>query len=171
MKNGYCTKYFPKTFCAESTIPEDGYPLYRRRSPDDGGRSFINKSNQIVTNQWVVPYNPYLTKKYGAHLNVEICNEIQAVKYLFKYVHKGPDRITINISRNNSNPNSNQQSATPQTNENYQLPRNEVDNYINSRYVGPCEAFWRIFGFQMHEHEQSVTRLGFHLPNQQNILY
>jgi len=102
---------------------------------------------------------------------VEVCNEIQAVKYLFKYVHKGPDRITINISRNNSNPNSSQHSATPQTNENYQLPRNEVDNYINSRYVGPCEAFWRIFGFQMHEHEPSVTRLGFHLPNQQTILY
>jgi len=44
MNNGHCTKYFPKAYCSESTIPEDGYPLYRRRSPDDGGRTFINKN-------------------------------------------------------------------------------------------------------------------------------
>ena len=104
MKNGRCTKYFPKEFCLESSIPEDGYPKYRRRSPEDGGRTFTNQHNRIISNEWVVPFNPYLTQKYEAHLNVEICNQIQAVKYLFKYVYKGPDRITINISNSNTTP-------------------------------------------------------------------
>ena len=35
---------------------------------------------------YVVPYNPYLTKKYNAHNNVEICSGNKYCKYLYKYV-------------------------------------------------------------------------------------
>jgi hypothetical protein len=37
--------------------------------------------------------------KYDAHINVEVCNNIRAVKYLFKYIYKGHDRATVEISR------------------------------------------------------------------------
>jgi hypothetical protein len=31
------------------------------------------------------------------HINVEICNTVQAIKYLFKYVYKGHDRASVSI--------------------------------------------------------------------------
>jgi hypothetical protein len=61
------------------------YPLYRRRRDN----RYVVKNNIKLTNQWVVPHNLYLSTKYDAHINLEICNTIGAVKYLFKYVYKG----------------------------------------------------------------------------------
>jgi hypothetical protein len=52
-----------------------------------------------LDNRWVVRHNVYLLTKYDAHINVEVCNNIRAVKYLFKYVYKGHDRATVEISR------------------------------------------------------------------------
>jgi hypothetical protein len=46
---------------------------------------------------WIVPYNPYLSTKYDCHLNVEVCSTIRAVKYLYKYVYKGHDRVLHEI--------------------------------------------------------------------------
>ena len=37
MKNGKCTKKFPKQFMKVTESDGDGYPEYRRRSPEDGG--------------------------------------------------------------------------------------------------------------------------------------
>lgn len=36
----------------------------------------------------VIPYNHYLAGKYKAHINVEICGSVKAVKYIHKYIHK-----------------------------------------------------------------------------------
>ncbi|XP_074266504.1 uncharacterized protein LOC141589779 [Silene latifolia] len=48
-----------------------------------------------LNNRWVVPYNPYLLAKYDCHLNVEICSTFKAVKYMYKYVYKGHDRVSF----------------------------------------------------------------------------
>ena len=48
-------------------------------------------------NRWVVPHNPKLLNKFKCHLNVEICTSIKAVKYLYKYTYKGPDRAMMEI--------------------------------------------------------------------------
>lgn len=40
-----------------------------------------------------------------------------------------------------------------------------------SRYISPCEAAWRIFGFELHHSSTSVQRLSFHLPGEQNVIY
>ena len=36
-----------------------------------------------MQNCWVVPYSPYLLARYDAHINVEICANVKACKYIF----------------------------------------------------------------------------------------
>ncbi|KAL4420395.1 hypothetical protein ABPG75_010051 [Micractinium tetrahymenae] len=44
-----------------------------------------------LDNRWVVPYNPLLLQLLQCHINVEVVSSISVVKYLYKYVYKGPD--------------------------------------------------------------------------------
>jgi hypothetical protein len=68
--------------------------LYRRR---DNGNT-VTVRGQTLDNRWVVPYNPTLLLEFEAHINVEICSSVRAVKYLYKYVYKGHDRATVEIA-------------------------------------------------------------------------
>ncbi|GKG43543.1 hypothetical protein Tco_0482636, partial [Tanacetum coccineum] len=45
----------------------------------------------------------------------------------------------------------------------------EIKNYLNCRYLAPCEAVWRIFLFDIHHSYPSVIKLNFHLQNQQPV--
>ena len=92
MVDGQCTKGFPKQFLQCTEQGNDSYPKYRRRKPDDGCctgtinmRQYGQQIEQEVTNQWVVPYNPFLLRQFNCHINVEICSSIKSIKY----VHKG----------------------------------------------------------------------------------
>ncbi|CAE1313603.1 unnamed protein product [Acanthosepion pharaonis] len=58
----------------------DGYPLYRRRSPAEGGFTAAVKANQ-VDNRWVVPYCPLLSKAFNAHINVEYCHSVRFINF------------------------------------------------------------------------------------------
>ena len=43
----------------------DGYPLYRRRSPKNGGhivKKMIKGKEVVIDNRWLVPYSPLLCK-------------------------------------------------------------------------------------------------------------
>ncbi|XP_061364994.1 uncharacterized protein LOC133308389 [Gastrolobium bilobum] len=93
MKEGKCIKKFPKGFCSRTIIDDDGFPHYKRR---DNGR--VAKKNGVeLDNRFVVPYNAKLFLKYQAHINVEYTCQTSAIKYLFKYIHKGNDRVTAAI--------------------------------------------------------------------------
>ena len=94
--NKECTKKFPKHFILNTCANEDGFPSYRRRN--DGKR--VTVKGVELDNRFVVPYNPDLSKKYNAHINLEICNSVKAVKYIYKYVYKGHDRACIEINKN-----------------------------------------------------------------------
>lgn len=54
MVQGKCSKRYPRQLVAETITGNDGYPLYRRRSIDDYGKSTIVNSNLI----WI-HYIPY----------------------------------------------------------------------------------------------------------------
>ncbi|CAN0900839.1 ATP-dependent DNA helicase PIF1 [Linum grandiflorum] len=98
MKDGKCSKFFPKPFASETTFGKNGYVTYRRRATNISAI----KSGANLDNSYVVPYNRDLVVKYQAHINVEICHKGQLIKYLFKYITKGPDRrqsITSIINR------------------------------------------------------------------------
>lgn len=140
MKDGKCSKKYPKMFSEETIWSDDGYPIYRR---SNNGRTFVSPNGVEVDNRWVVPYNPYLSKRYNAHINVEICSSILAFKYLYKYVYKGSDRATVVLENANNNAEG----------------VNEIKEYVDARCVTPPEAMWRIFQNKMHGRSHSITRL------------
>jgi hypothetical protein len=113
-----------------------------------------------LDNCWVVSHNVYLSTKYDVHINIEVYNNICAVKYLFKYVYKGHDRATVEISCHNDN-----------AIEGNVVEANEIKKYFDCRYVFASEVAWRIFKFDMHERFLVVEHLQYHLPNQQMLLF
>ncbi|KAG2192401.1 hypothetical protein INT47_012468 [Mucor saturninus] len=160
MENGECKKRFPKSFCTETVEDGSGYPKYRRR---DDGRS-VTRGASLLDNRWVVPHNLYLCAKYNAHINVEICTSVSAVKYLYKYVYKGHDRAMTSV----------QSAASSSENGNVQQqeqPTNEVAEFLDARYVSASEACWRIFSFKLHQEHPTHQRLAIHLENSQPVYF
>ncbi|XP_057297374.1 uncharacterized protein LOC130627535 isoform X2 [Hydractinia symbiolongicarpus] len=147
MEDGVCTKNFPKKFLVSTVADVDGYPLYRRRN----NGIHINVNNVDVDNRWVVPYNPWLSKKYNAHINLEACMSVKSVKYLYKYIYKGHDCANIEI--------------------NERIDHNEVQTFLDARYVSAPEAVWRLFEFKMHQQSHVVHRLPVHLPNNYTVYF
>ncbi len=99
MEHGRCTKQYPHKFQSKTVTNVNKYPIYRRKNT--GCTVFLHGVE--LENRWVVPHNVYLSTKYDAHINVEVCNNIRVVKHLFKYIYKGHDRATVEISHQNDN--------------------------------------------------------------------
>ncbi|XP_064644731.1 uncharacterized protein LOC135498406 [Lineus longissimus] len=149
MFDGACSKDYPKQFQNATMLAVNGYPLYRRR---DNGQT-IQIGRHEVDNRWIVPYNPYLTQKFNAHINLEACTSIKSVKYLFKYVYKGHDCANIRITETN------------------QLTHDEIHTFLDTRYISPPEAFWRLSKFKMQDKSHTIYRLAIHLRNQQPVYF
>ena len=89
MSQNRCTKDFPKEFCRETLSGNDGYPKYQRRSPEDGGNTFTIKRGEDeieITNQFVVPYCPFLCRVFECHINLELCHGIKSIQYVCKVI-------------------------------------------------------------------------------------
>ncbi|XP_073955775.1 uncharacterized protein isoform X1 [Choristoneura fumiferana] len=152
MVDGKCSKRYPRELIAETITGNDGYPLYRRRSVADGGRSVVVKikgQDFHVDNRWIVPYSPILSKTFEAHINVEFCNSVKSIKYICKYVNKGSDMAVFAVTNTND----------------------EVSQYQMGRYVSSNEAIWRIFSFAIHERHPTVVHLAVHLENGQRVYF
>ena len=154
MVDGKCSKHFPKNFNANTTIDEEGYPVYRRR--DD--RRTVEKGGVLLDNRYVGPHKVDLIVKYQAHINVEWCNRSRAIKYLFKYINKGVDRGIL-VLENDTTVTS---ADTPRNN----TCTDEIKRFLDCRYISATEACWRIYEFDIHYHQPSVERLTYHLPNE-----
>jgi hypothetical protein len=94
MEDGKCKKQYPRKFQYEMVTDVNKYPIYRRR---DTRRPILVHGVEL-DNGWVVPHNVYLSTKYDMHINIKVCNNIRAVKYLFKYIYKGHDHAIVKIS-------------------------------------------------------------------------
>ncbi|KAL4374307.1 hypothetical protein AHAS_Ahas05G0168700 [Arachis hypogaea] len=76
MKDGRCSKFYPKQFVNYTSFDEDGYPIYKRR---DIGVT-VKSHGVDLDNRFVVPYNPLLLMKYQAHINLKFCNKSNVIK-------------------------------------------------------------------------------------------
>ena len=152
-----CTKDYPKQFQKSTEMSEFSYPRYRRRAPLDGGRTAeitIRGKIIVIDNQVVVPYNPFLLLKFDSHINFELTISVVSVKYMYKYISKGPDRIIMKI-----------------TEENQDLKHDEVAKYQNCRYISASESAWKLLGNQIHRKSHAVMKLTCHLEQQQAVIF
>ena len=150
-----CSKDFPKDCQKETQVIEGGYPVYRRRSEKDGGiicKMERKKEIWNVDNSWVIPYNPLISLLFDAHVNFEVVLSVVSVKYLYKYVTKGPDRAIFKVERETGSV-------------------DEVENFQNGRYLGAGESAWKIFGFQLHNKSHTIEKLPCHLENEQLLTF
>ena len=154
MKDGMCTKRYPRQFVQDTQTGRDGYPLYRRRNPQQGGFT-VTKGQVEYDNRWVVPYCPLLSRIFNAHINVEYCNSVKAIKYICKYINKGSDQAVFALQR---------AGVSVDT-------LDEVTCYQLGRYISSNEAVWRIFEFPIHERYPTVIHLSVHLENGQRIFF
>ncbi|GKC58486.1 DNA helicase [Tanacetum coccineum] len=128
MKNGpNCTKHFPKEYCQHTYIDTDGFVHYRRRDTVT-----TTKQNVQLDNGYVVPYNKQLLKTFYAHINVEHCGWTMLIKYLFKYISKGTNRIAARVTRKDV--------RLPSSTRQPEIVVGEIKNYLDLRYIGPHEA-------------------------------
>ncbi|XP_042962393.1 uncharacterized protein LOC122296655 [Carya illinoinensis] len=91
---------------------------------------------------------------FDCHINVEICSTIKAVKYLYKYIYKGHDRVAFNLVPEQSI---------------HQI--DEIERFQSARWIAPPEAMWRIFGFIVNEVHPAVYSLHLHLENQHQVTF
>ena len=156
MKKGKCERGFPKAFCNATTEDKQGFPLYRRRAPDQGGFRATKKvlgKDVTVDSSWVVPYSPNLLLDHNSHMNVEVAAVIENVKYLHKYLVKMPDRAEVTMQLADG--------------EDF----DETKVYLDGRYIATSEAVWRALAFKVHYQSPPVKRLAVHLEGEQNVLF
>ena len=159
MKEGKCTKRYPRQLINDTQTGEDGYPLYRRRNPESGGFTAKiktktgNSSKEIqIDNKWIVPYCPLLSRIFKAHINVEYCNSVKSIKYICKYVNKGSDQAVFGLKKDG-------------------IAIDEIEYYQLGRYISSNEAVWRILDFPIHERHPTVVHLAVHLENGQRVFF
>jgi len=144
MVNGKCSKHFSKEHRERTDWAEDSYLLYAR--PDNGLVFECNRAR--FTNQYVVLYCPQLLLLFDYHINVEISARLGTVKYLSKYIYKGSNRATMEISGG---------------------MQNEIKAYLDGHFIDPTKACWKIFEFNMHRESLVVQHLPIHLPNEHYV--
>ncbi|GBN22119.1 hypothetical protein AVEN_26076-1 [Araneus ventricosus] len=122
--------------------------MYQRKYTES-----VRVDRHDLDNRWVVPYNPWLSKKFNAHINVEAYASIKSEKYLYQYVYKGHDAPSIRFENENT------------------LYHDEILYFLDGRYVSAPEAMLCLNEFNLSEKSHTVVRLAVHLSDQQAIVY
>lgn len=141
------------------------YVTFKRRSPGHGCDHEIRRTIMYeestsfhkeikVDNAWVVPCNPHILEMFSFHINLEICIYREgAIKYLFKYVCNGPDRLTIYIKAKNK------------------AVYDEVKNYQACCYIGAPEVVYKLLEYDKIEEKKTVESLKVHMPYRKEVCF
>ncbi len=80
-----------------------------------------------------------MMRMFYCHMNVELCvSRVGGIKYLFKYIYKGSDRVTMEIVEETGR-------------------YNEIEQFQDARYVSASEAAWRILAFDIVDNDNLCT--------------
>ena len=74
---------------------------------------------------------------------------------MFKYIYKGPDKAQA-VIKNDIVGNE---------------AVDEINEYIDARYISAVEGVWHIFSFIMHSQDPPVIRLETHLEDKNTIVF
>ena len=96
-----------------------------------------------------------LVAKFDAHINVEAVGSVGAIKYLFKYITKGPDKIMVSKEMTGR--------ERPEL--------DEITQHINASWFGDTNSLWRLFEFRLNEMSPAVQMLAIHLPDEQLVYF
>ena len=165
MRDGRCTKHYPKEYC-DATIWKEGdlHPTYRRCQPTQqlswlsepytsrGVACHIDSRDAVPNN------NPYLALRFGSHINIKACNSVKATKYLFKYVYKGYDKGRALPARTADA-------------DNREHNEDEVAAYEDCHVIGAREACSRLYAFLMSTCLSPVLSMPVHLENGQHVVF
>lgn len=152
--------FFSPRFNAHTFFDDCGFPVYRRRRTS----VIVKKKGVVLDNQYVVPYNRDLLVRFQCHINLEVCNSSRSLKYLFKYCLKGHDTATMLLRKK-------KQGNTESTSDGKVKNTDEIQNYLDGRYVCAVEAAWRLFGFDIHYRYPSIERLPVHMEGEKNVTF
>ncbi|XP_057250036.1 uncharacterized protein LOC130591129 [Beta vulgaris subsp. vulgaris] len=75
-------------------------------------------------------------------------HSIKCVKYLYKYIHKGSDRVSMEVHKGD-----------------------EIAQFVDARWICAPEAMWKFYKFPMTRMNPSVDRLQVHLPNMHQVRF
>jgi hypothetical protein len=131
---------------------KDLYPAYRRK--DDG--QVVEVKNSKLDNRWVIPFKPSLLMLCNCHINVEICSSIKAVKYLYKYIYKGPDGESYSVDQSDNGD---------------KVVIDEIKRFKDARCVTPSEAVYQLYGFSLYQMYPPILQLTVHLLGMHMVAY
>eukprot|EP00663_Eupelagonemidae_sp_cell21sb_P007461 gene7461-4256_t len=132
-----CKDGFPFPICAMTHVDPRGFVEYARLTEEDGR---------------VVPHVREILEELDCHYCRLVASLSKVLKYLMKYLHKGPDTASSKI-------------VALRKSTKFGPPRelaqeeivDEVHQYQYERHVGACEAAWRLCAFTNH-HIWPTTR-------------
>ena len=148
MEDGVCTKKYPKSFAANTSLESNSYPIYRRQCG-----MHVKIGTFEIDNRFIIPYNKFLSKTFECHINVEAVLSVKAIKYIYKYIYKGYDKASVEFRAERTSSN------------------DEISHYLDARYVCAPEAMWRLLENPMHDRSHAVYRLAIHLPEEQLVYF
>jgi DNA replication protein DnaC len=143
--DGSCFRSFPKKMTQTTNQPIDGFPIYRKRGRFTTNVKDHNGVDRVVTDEWVVPFVPFLLLRYKCHLNVEIACHLFVFKYVYKYVFKAPDKAAVAVD--------------------------EISAYLEGRLLTASEAVFRILGLSLHCEWPPVMAMDIHLPMHERVVF
>jgi len=88
---------------------------------------------RCLTDADVVPYNEFLTLKYGTHINIEYVFGQKACKYIFKYLLKGHESAYVKVKKDKSGKDV--------------YDYDEIAALFKVRYMTAMEAYMRLLGY------------------------
>ena len=99
-----------------------------RTSIDDHGYLHYKRKTDADLN--IVPHNVNILLDWNGHANVEYSGSSYCIIYLYKYLFKGRKKVTTVKKKDR--------------------PKNELEAYVQGRYMCAMDAMWETYGYQTY---------------------